>query len=222
MAEDQEPREYTLIKIDEEGQEVELKYGKGFTGSCKVNYRNGDYYEGTYKEGVRDGQGVYTYAGESGNKYEGEWKNNLKNGIGKMTYGTTAEYYGHFENGKREGEGVYKYLQTKDLYSGNWKNGLKHGKGTFIFSDTKMKIVGEWANGQIIQGKWIFANGTYFEGVFENNYPKGEGLWHFVNGNVVKGEFTHELKDAIEHDKQETVLNWITQREEDKKEIFIE
>ena len=222
MAEDQEPREYTLIKFDEEGQEVELKYSAGFTGQCKVNYRNGDYYEGTYKDGVRDGQGVYTYAGESGNKYEGEWKNNLKHGIGKMTYGTTAEYYGHFENGKREGEGVYKYLQTKDLYSGNWKNGLKHGKGTFIFSDTKMKIVGEWANGQIIQGKWIFANGTYFEGVFENNYPKGEGLWHFVNGNVVKGEFTHELKDAIEHDKQEIVLNWITQREEDKKEIFIQ
>ena len=39
-----------------------------------------------------------------------------------------------------------------------------------------MKIVGDWFNGQVIKGKWIFANGTYFEGKFENNYPKGDIL----------------------------------------------
>ena len=160
--------------------------------------------------------------GETGNKYEGEWKNNLKDGIGKMTFGTEAEYTGHFTQGKRSGEGVYKYLKTKDLYSGSWKNGLKHGKGTFIFYDTKMKLVGDWFNGQIIRGKWIFANGTYFEGKFENNYPKGEGIWHFINGNVVKGEFTHEIKQieskAKEKEKKEIILDWKSELEEEKEE----
>ena len=137
-----------------------------------------------------------------------------------MTFGTVGEYYGHFEKGKRCGEGVYKYLKTKDLYSGNWKDGMKHGKGTFIFADTRMKIVGEWANGMIVTGKWIFANGTYFEVVFENNYPKGEGVWHFANGNIVKGEFTHELRDAAEGDTQKTVINWLSKQDEVNKEIY--
>jgi hypothetical protein len=171
--------------------------------------------------GVREGTGVYTY-GETGNKYEGEWKNNLKNGIGKMTFGTDAEYTGHFDDGKRSGEGVYKYLKTKDLYSGSWKNGLKHGKGTFIFFDTKMKIVGDWANGQIIKGRWIFANGTYFEGVFENNFPKGEGVWHFANGNVIKGEFSHELRDVAGSTNKETIINWNTKVENIDPKIYIE
>ena len=163
--------------------------------------------------------------GETGNKYEGQWKNNLKDGIGKMTFGTDAEYTGHFTQGKRCGQGVYKYLKTKDLYSGSWKNGLKHGKGTFIFYDTKMKIIGDWFNGQIIKGRWIFANGTYFEGKFENNYPKGEGVWHFVNGNVVKGEFTHEIKEveggAKGKGKQSTVIDWKSEPEIEKEEYYI-
>ena len=137
-----------------------------------------------------------------------------------MTFGVIGEYYGHFEDGKRNGEGVYKYLKTKDLYSGNWKDGMKHGKGTFIFADTKMKIVGECASRMIVSGKWIFANGTYFEGVFENNYPKGEGVWHFAHGNIVKGEFTHELRDG-EGDQQQTVINWLSQKEEINKAIYM-
>ena len=186
-----------------------------------MQYPNGDVYEGMFKDGVRHGQGVYTYAGEGGNKYEGAWENNLKHGIGKMTFGTVGEYYGHFEFGKRQGEGVYKYLKTKDLYSGGWKNGLKHGKGTFIFNDTKMKIVGNWANGYIIKGRWIFSNGTYFEGFFENNYPKGEGIWHFSNGNTVKGEFTHELREPVEGEKdKQTVINWISEPEQPILEIY--
>ena len=58
-----------------------------------------------------------------------------------------------------------------------------------------MKIVGDWFNGKIIKGKWIFSNGIYFEGKFENNYPKSECVWHFINGNVVKGKFTREIKE---------------------------
>ena len=164
-----------------------------------------------------------TYA-EQGTKYEGEWKNNLKEGIGKMTFGTEGEYTGHFVAGQRNGEGVYKYLKTKDLYSGSWKNGLKHGKGTFIFYDTKMKIVGDWFNGQILEGKWIFSNGTYFEGKFENNYPKGEGIWHFANGNIIKGEFTHELKEipavGKQPEKQITVIDWKTDKIPINREIY--
>ena len=222
MADDApEPKEYVINKIGEDGNPTPDKSSENYTGKAEVQYTNGDTYTGDFKDGVREGEGTYVY-GETGNKYEGHWKLNKKSGIGKMTFGTDAEYYGHFEEGKRNGEGVYKYLKTKDLYSGSWKNGLKHGKGTFIFFDTKMKIVGEWANGQITHGRWIFANGTYFEGSFENNYPKGEGVWHFANGNIVKGEFTHQLKEIGEKGGQETFVNWTSDEDKVNTNIYIE
>jgi hypothetical protein len=85
-----------------------------------------------------------------------------------------------------------------------------------------MKIAGEWENGKMVKGQWIFPNGTYFEGTFVNNYPKGEGIWHFINGNTVKGEFGQELKDnenpepeveGEEPDAQITVVSWKTNPE---------
>ena len=226
MAEEQqqEMKEYVITKISEDGKSVTDKSSEDYTGRAQVQYPNGDVFDGFFLNGVRDGKGTMTYA-EQGTKYEGEWKNNLKEGIGKMTFGTEGEYTGHFVAGQRNGEGVYKYLKTKDLYSGSWKNGLKHGKGTFIFYDTKMKIVGDWFNGQIVKGKWIFANGTYFEGKFENNYPKGEGIWHFVNGNEVKGEFTHEIKEieakGKEKENKEIMIDWKSQPEIEKEDYYL-
>ena len=227
MADEQQPqelKEYVITKIDENGQTTQDKSSENYTGRAQVQYPNGDVYDGYFKNGLRDGQGTMTYP-EAGTKYEGEWKNNLKDGIGKMTFGVEGEYTGHFTEGQRCGEGVYKYLKTKDLYSGSWKNGLKHGKGTFIFFDTKQKIVGDWFNGEIMNGKWIFANGTYFEGKFENNYPKGFGEWHFSNGNVIKGEFTHELQEIAASGKvpaqQVTVIDWKTDKEPIQREIYV-
>lgn len=223
MAEDVPDKEYVFTYLDAEGQPVQGKKVENFTGKAQVQYQKGETYDGMYVNGKREGEGEMIY-GETGKKYKGEWKNDKKDGIGKMTYGEEAEYTGHFSEGKRSGEGVYKYLKTKDLYSGSWKNGKKHGKGTFIFYDTKMKIVGDWLNGQIVRGKWIFANGTYFEGKFENNYPKGEGVWHFINGNVTKGEFTHELKeiqgDGKTQDKKITVIDWKSEPETIHSEIY--
>ena len=114
------------------------------------------------------------------------------------------------------------YLDIINVYSGSWKYGVKNGHGEFIFNDTKMKIAGEWENGKMVKGQWIFPNGTYFEGPFVNNYPKGEGVWHFINGNTVKGEFSQELKDnenpepeaeGEEPDAQITVVSWKTNPE---------
>ena len=207
-----EQREYTIMKYPNDGsQPIQDKSSVDYTGKATVQYPNGDVYEGTFKNGVRDGEGTYTYV--DGTKYEGTWKNNMKHGRGVMKYGTVAEYKGDFENGKRDGEGVYRILKTNDLYSGSWKNGYKHGYGTFIFNDTKIKIKGEWSNGQVVHGKWMFPNGTYFEGKFEHNYPKGEGVWHFSNGKELHGEFTQAIADEEGHER--VMINWNTFHKEE-------
>jgi len=39
-----------------------------------------------------------------------------------------------------------------------------------------------------LKGKWVFPNGTIYEGVFENNKPNTNGIYNIKNKNIV-GEF---------------------------------
>jgi len=66
-----------------------------------------------------------------------------------------------------------------------------------------MKIQGQWEKSQVSTGRWVYPNGTYFEGNFENNKPKGTGVWHFKNGNVLDGEYEHRPKGEDEEEEEE-------------------
>ena len=52
-----------------------------------------------------------------------------------------------------------------------------------------MRLSGTCENNQIVNGKWIFPDGKYYEGPFMNCKPCGNGKWVFKDGNVVSGEF---------------------------------
>lgn len=99
--------------------------------------------------------------------------------------------------------------ENEDVFSGQWKEGKKDGNGTYIFKQTGMKYVGVFKNGQMVNGKWLYKNGTYFEGNFDNNQPKGHGSWHYDNGNVVKGAYT-QIKRADTKDETAIKLTWKT------------
>ena len=58
---------------------------------------------------------------------------------------------------------MYIYA-NKDVYSGGWANGKKHGTGTYVFNATSMKYVGEWFQGKFLKGKWVYPNGTCYDG----------------------------------------------------------
>ena len=72
-----------------------------------------------------------------------------------------------------------------------------------------MKYVGMFKNGQLVSGKWLYPNGTYFEGNFDNNQPKGPGKWVFANGNVVCGDY-HQIKRADVSQDNLIKLSWKT------------
>ena len=61
-------------------------------------YNNGRY-EGQFRNGKREGKGIYYY--KNGEKYDGECKNGLK-----------------------EGKGIY-YFNNGNKYEGDWKMGYK-------------------------------------------------------------------------------------------------
>lgn len=72
-----------------------------------------------------------------------------------------------------------------------------------------MKYVGNWKGGSMVKGKWLYPNGTFFEGNFDNNQPKGHGKWHFENGNLVDGQYS-QIKRADVEDPNVIKLSWKT------------
>lgn len=163
---------------------------------------------------VREGSGVYTYASKSSEDvpvtYEGQWKANKKSGIGIQIYENVGTYNGYWEEGERHGEGVMTYT-NQDVYSGNWENGKKTGKGTYIFFKTHEKYNGIFKNGQMVNGKWLLPNGSYYEGNFNNNKPNGIGVWKFSNGNVVNGHYSQAKSAAGSlSEPAEIKLTWKT------------
>lgn len=196
-----ELQEYQLINAEGEA----LKSSRGYNGKGQAIYTNGDVYKGDFVDGVRHGSGDYTYTNKQPDgegppiAYVGQWEDNEKSGIGQQKYVNVGDYYGYWEAGKRHGEGVMTYTNL-DVYSGNWECGQKSGKGTYIVYKTGEKYVGDFKNGQLVRGKWIYPNGSYFEGKFNQNKPKGAGSWHFANGNVVCGDYTQTKRADVEGD----------------------
>ena len=71
-----------------------------------------------------------------------------------------------------------------------------------------MKLVGNWKNGEMVEGKWVYPNGSFFSGFFDHNKPKGKGKWTFENGNVVEGQYKQAFK--ADSDADEIKLSWNT------------
>ena len=65
-----------------------------------------------------------------------------------------------------------------------------------------MKLVGTWEKSQMKTGQWIYPNGLYWKGCFENNKPMGKGTWYFKNGNTLEGEFDQK-EPPVDPDAEE-------------------
>jgi len=134
------------------------RHGKG-----KINYTNGDYYEGDFMNGLKEGKGIYYYldcyynGGWKEDKRHGEGKIYCKDGIyyngyfyddkfkgkgyGKLYYGFGQYYEGDFMDGKWEGKGKFRYPNGY-YYEGEFKDGKRHGEGK-VFSSSENKIICE-------------------------------------------------------------------------------
>lgn len=76
-------------------------WNHGIPEKGELFMKNGDHYEGEWRDDRFSGVGTIRYA--NGDIYEGEWKTHMPNRYGKMIY----------RNGR--------------VYNGEWLNGYKHG-----------------------------------------------------------------------------------------------
>ena len=140
-----------------------------------LQHREGDVYEGRWKNNLRNGQGKYTWA--TGEVYEGKWKDDQKHGKGTYTYSNGDTYIGRFRDDKPHGYGTYIYTNG-DSFVGNWINGKRNGKGSWISS----KIVEGWFT-------ILCPNGDKYFGQLKKNHRHGKGILTLHNGNIYDGEW---------------------------------
>ena len=148
------------------GEETYILY-QSETSSGKIWTKTGDFkvqamYKGEIKNGIPNGQGVFTYP--DGRKYVRQWKEGEINGQGTYASPSQWKYVGQFKDGKFHGRGIY-YYPDGERYVGEFNNGIQHGKGSLSYPDGR-KYFGEFKNGiQYGQGTSTFSNG--WEGIGE-------------------------------------------------------
>ena len=148
-------------------------------------YKNGNKFEGIYKENKEySGKGYIYYS--NGDIYNGNIEEGMKNGEGEIIYNNKNRFKGKFkENKEYEGEGNIYYLNG-DEYEGEIRNGLKEGEGIIIRKNGD-KFKGIWKEDKEYTGiYYINKNGKNIEKRIEKRKKKENELIDVINNNSIK------------------------------------
>ena len=139
---------FEVLGMDETSYEGEMQNHKRH-GRGKLTFKNGNYYEGQWKDDLMDGYGVLFDKGRK-KIYEGHFSKGLMEGSG-ILYNTNSsndtplaknfeknsnkwtKYEGTFQSNEWEGIGKI-YFANGDMYYGEVRNGMIHGSGCLYTS----------------------------------------------------------------------------------------
>ena len=93
--------------------------GRQYKKGKVFDRKNNLLYDGEFKNGVKEGIGVYYY--QSGEKYEGKFVNGVKEGKGIFYWKNGNKWEGYFKNDKMNGEGIF--YDGEESFSAIYKNG---------------------------------------------------------------------------------------------------
>lgn len=161
---------------------------KCISGTCKeglskLQYANGDIYEGLVKDSKPNGKGVFW--NDRGDYYEGEWMNGMRHGKGSYRYPNGTAYEGDFVFNKRNGIGAFRWDDGTTL-RGEWKEDIPEGDCTMILPDNR-KLVGRYLQGRIFDGEGvlIYDDGSRYIGAWKNGMRHGKGVLLDPFGSVL-------------------------------------
>lgn len=66
-----------------------------------MTYGTGDVYEGSWRDGKRNGVG--TLSRRNGDRYKGDWEDDRRHGLGREAFGNGDKYEGNYRCDKPEG-----------------------------------------------------------------------------------------------------------------------
>lgn len=148
-------------------------------------YQNGDTFKGRLDDDKkRQGPGVYCEK-RTGSVYEGDWKDNMRHGVGVLTFASGLEYSGEFFKDSIHGQGTITLIDAS-VYTGSFFNGLFHGNGTLEDEANKRIYTGEFSNGaRDGEGEERYPNGTRYKGEYKNGKRQGFGTLFDPEGNTL-------------------------------------
>ena len=92
------------------------KYGLP-SGKGREDFPNGDYYDGNFQNGKRNGYGVLKFKGTF---YKGNFKDNSFDGKGRFVYSDGRVFEGGFSKGVKDGKGVLMKKDGTVIKRGEW------------------------------------------------------------------------------------------------------
>lgn len=133
------------------------------TGNCiqgfgRLEFSNGNTFEGNFKDGKFDGKGILKKRLHGKfSTYQGDWLAGIRQGIGTQVFASGGRYVGEWQNDRMSGKGVFtsvlgrcdffEVLATENdlsghsiskeewlvdycIYDGSWTNSWPNGHGT--------------------------------------------------------------------------------------------
>lgn len=166
-----------------------------FSGSGRLEWKNGSYYQGAFAEGMFNGLGKGFQKGSG--EYSGQFKNGLLEGEGELLFQDGTAYRGYFHQGLMQGKGKIEYPDGSS-YEGDFFEGKLEGQGKFIFRD-RTRSEGQVTDGMMHgQGKFTYAHGGVYQGEFVKNEMTGIGQYQDAaieyTGSFEKGNFSGKGK----------------------------
>lgn len=185
-------------------------------GKCEEKFSDGSSYSGWFANGEYDtsnapeGYQNATYKG-NGEVYVGSYKDGVRHGEGKLVYSDGSCYDGWFSDGKRDTseaqEGNQRATYKKQdgyVYRGGFKNGLRHGEGE------ENRISGGSYSGWFAQDKYdtseapegnqratyTFPNGDFYVGSYRTGLRHGEGKTVYIDGSCYDGWYNMGKRDT--------------------------
>ncbi len=142
-----------------------------YSGQGRVQWPNGDVYEGEVRAGMRHGTGEIQWA--SGQRYRGQWVDDRASGRGVLSFPGGNEWEGEVIDGQPQGTGRMRYA-SGDVYTGEVRQGVPEGQGAHVSANGD-RHEGLWAQGRANgKGVKVLAQGGRVESDFRDGLPHGQ------------------------------------------------
>lgn len=164
-------------------------------GSCL--YEMGDRYTGDWEDGQRHGFGRLDFK-ITGNYFEGNWKNGRQDGNGVWRFSDGVSYDGEWIQGVAQAGGMWIFADgTTQVHTSDEDTNLPNL--TYINYKGTCTIPTHDALGKFEEGSdplvWIYPNGSRYIGDWKGTLEHGRGVWQCVCGC----EYHGSMKDGREH-----------------------